>query len=147
MHGAAPEQLLDFWVDTLHQHGYRVTTPRRVVMAIIAASPVALSPKDIYEQTLDEEQEVGIASVYRTVEMLEELGLVQQVHQPDGCHGVWPVYKGHNHYLICQECGRMEVIPGDEDIDSYIHKVEAQTGYRIQEHWLQFFGLCSQCAH
>ena len=147
MHGTGPEQMLDFWVEKLHEHGYRVTTPRRVVMEIIAASPAALSPKEIFERTLEENQEVGIASVYRTVEMLEDLDLVQQVHQPDGCHGVWPVFKGHNHYLICRDCGRMEVIPGDEDIESYIRKVEDQTGYRIEEHWLQFFGLCGRCAH
>jgi Fur family ferric uptake transcriptional regulator len=114
-------------------------------MEIIASSTTALTPQEIYQKSLEWDQSPGIASVYRTLEMLEDLGLIQQIHQPGGCHGIWPTVEGHNHYLICRDCGQMKVIEGDEDITGYIDNIEKQTGYRVDDHWLQFFGTCRGC--
>jgi len=139
------EQVLNSWQDSLHQHGYRMTRPRRQVMEIIAASETALTPQEIYQKSLQLERSLGIASVYRTLEMLEELGLIQQIHQPGGCHGIWPALEGHKHHLICRDCGQMQVIEGNVDIDGYISAIEKQTGYRVDDHWLQFFGRCDGC--
>jgi Fur family ferric uptake transcriptional regulator len=147
MNHPAAEEILTSWQESLHHHGYRMTRPRRLVMEIIASSPTALSPQEIYQISLQEDQSLGIASVYRTVEMLEKLNLVQQVHEPGGCHGIWPALEGHKHYLICRDCGRMEIIPGNENIDGYIRRVEDQTGYQVDDHWLQLFGHCGECEH
>jgi len=136
---------LSSWENTIHQHGYRVTRPRLQVMEIIATSNSALTPQEIFQRSLSLEEPPGIASVYRTLEMLEGLGLIQQIHQPGGCHSIWPVVDGHIHHLICRECGQMKVIEGIDDIVKYISRIEKQTGYQVDEHWLHFFGLCSDC--
>ena len=138
-------QILPSWEKTLHQHGYRVTRPRLQVMEIIATSETALTPQEIFQRSLSLEEPPGIASVYRTLEMLEELSLIQQIHQPGGCHSIWPVVEGHIHHLICRDCGQMKVIEGTDEIVEYISRIEKQTGYQVDEHWLQFFGLCSGC--
>ena len=145
METTSVDRILDSWQDLLHQHGFRVTRPRRQVMKIIVSSETALTPQEIYHKSLELDQSPGIASVYRTLEMLDRLGLIQQIHQPGGCHGIWPALEGHHHYLICRDCGQMKIIEGDEDITEYINKIEDQTGYLVDDHWLQFFGICHGC--
>ena len=138
-------QILISWEKTLHKHGFRVTRPRLQVMEIIASSTSALTPQEIYQKSLDLDLPPGIASVYRTLEMLETLGLIQQIHQPGGCHSICPTVEGHNHHLICRGCGQMRVIEGYGEIAEYISGIEQKTGYKVDEHWLQLFGLCSGC--
>jgi len=139
-------QLLSNWKNSLHQHGYRVTQPRLQVMEIVAATRIPLTPQDIYHKSLNLESPPGIASVYRTLEMLDVLGLIQQIHQPGGCHGIWPAVDGHKHLLMCRNCGQMQVIEGNEEIAEYIRRIEEYTGFEVDEHWLQLFGICRECS-
>lgn len=139
------ENILRTWKSTLRDRGYRVTGPRKLVMDIIASASTALSPQEIYEISIERKRSLGIASVYRTVEMLAELDLVEHIHQPDGCHGIWPVIRGHNHHLVCRSCGQVRVIPGEDTLGRYFADVETMTEYRVDGHWLQLFGLCPGC--
>ncbi len=146
MAALALNHLLENWKIALRQQGYRVTRPRLQVMEIIVSSETPLKPQDIYQLSLDLESPPGIASIYRTLEMLDDLGLIQQIHQPGGCHAIWPAVEGHKHLLICSSCGQMRVIEGNEDIEDYINKIEEQTGYHVKDHWLQLFGTCQNCS-
>lgn len=147
MSGNQTDGLLSSWKKSLNQHGYRVTQPRMQVMEIITHSPTPLTPQDIYHKSLKLDSPPGIASVYRTLETLEVLGLIQQIHQPDGCHGIWPAVEGHKHLLLCRNCNQMQVIEGNEKIAAYISRIEEDTGYKVDEHWLQLFGICSTCSN
>lgn len=146
METTSVDHILESWQESLHQHGYRVTRPRRQVMKIIASSETALTPQEIYHKSLELDQSPGIASVYRTLEMLDRLGLIQQIHQTGGCHGIWPAVDGHKHLLMCRNCGQMQVIEGNEEITEYISMIEKDTGYKVDEHWLQLFGICNNCS-
>jgi Fe2+ or Zn2+ uptake regulation protein len=139
------KQRLEKWQTILHQQGYRVTQPRLQVMAILAKSEIPLTPQDIYHLTLNLDSPPGIASVYRTLEMLEDLGLIQTIHLPDGCHSIYPVVEGHKHLLICTGCNQTRVVDGNEGIAEYIDRIEEQTNYQVNEHWLQLFGVCQEC--
>jgi Fe2+ or Zn2+ uptake regulation protein len=141
----ASEILLGSWKSLLHEQGFRVTQPRLQVMEIIAASPTPLTPQDIYHRSLNLDEPPGIASVYRTLEMLDSLGLIQQIHQPDGCHGILPKIEGHKHLVLCRDCGRMRVVEGNENIEEYIQRIEEETGFQVDEHWFQLFGACNEC--
>ncbi len=143
---STPEQCLENWKSTLHQKGYRVTQPRLQVMSILANSDTPLTPQDIYQLTLKLDSPPGIASVYRTLETLDALGLIQQIHQPGGCHAIYPAIEGHKHLLICTSCGQMRVVEGNEGISAYISRIEGETGYLVEEHWLQLFGICRTCS-
>jgi Fe2+ or Zn2+ uptake regulation protein len=114
-------------------------------MEIITSSNTPLTPQEIYHLSLELDTPPGIASVYRTLETLEGLGLIQQIHQPGGCHGIWPALDGHKHLILCSECNQMQVIEGNEEISGYISMIENETGYKVKDHWLQFFGLCESC--
>jgi Fur family ferric uptake transcriptional regulator len=139
--------VLEMWETALKARGYRVTRPRIQVMEIIALSQIPLTPQEIYQSTLNLSDPPGIASVYRTLEMLEDLGLIQQIHQPGGCHRIWPALEGHKHYLICKDCGHLRVIEGSDQMAGFISRIEDQTGYRVDDHWLQFFGVCQDCGN
>ncbi len=134
------------WLESLQAHGYRITDPRRVVVEAIASSNRLLSPYDVFELARLRYPKLGLVTVYRTVEKLEELGLIQRVHQPSGCQAFVAAFSGHQHLLICQSCGRVEYFSGEhEKMDSLISAVGEGSGYRVKGHWLQLFGICSNC--
>ncbi len=132
------------WLDRLQANGYRLTAPRQAVVEIIASSRQVLSPLEVYERARKRYPRLGLVTVYRTVEKLEELGLIQRVHQPTGCNTFVAAVSGHQHLLICQACGKVEVFSGDR-MEGLIDSVGAESGYQIREHWLQLFGLCGDC--
>jgi len=134
------------WLDCLQSNGYRITAPRRVVVETMAESQHVLNPFDVYEQARRRYPRLGLVTVYRTLEKLEELHLIQRVHQPGGCQAFIAAFSGHQHLLICLKCGRVEFFEGDESgIEELIDTISEKSGYQVKEHWLQLFGVCKQC--
>lgn len=132
------------WLDLLQENSCRVTTPRRVIVETLVNSPRALDALDLFDLCRQVQPGIGLVTVYRTLEKLEELGLIQRVHREDGCHMVMKAAVGHQHYLVCTSCGRTTLFEGD-DISPLIHNVEGQTGFLVDDHWLQLFGRCPDC--
>ncbi len=134
------------WLESLKQNGYRLTSSRQAVVETIALSQQILSPMNVYERARQQYPRLGLVTVYRTMEKLEELGCLQRVHMPTGCQGFAPAATGHQHLLICEKCGMVIHFSGDsEKMDSLIENVAASSGYLIRDHWLQLFGLCENC--
>lgn len=134
----------EIWLAALTEHGYRLTGARRAVVEIIAASHKALTPFEVFDSARIAYPELGLVTVYRTLEKLEELHLIQRVHQPEGCQAFIAASEGHQHMLLCQNCGQVEYFEGD-DLESLFAAIAQRTGYSIREHWLQLFGLCANC--
>lgn len=132
------------WLDCLQKEGYRLTGPRRAVVDALASAESSMTAADLYEIGRGQHKRLGLVSVYRTLDKLEELGLIQRVHRPDGCHAYISALEGHHHLLLCEACGRVEVFRGD-DLKEFTQNLESESGFEIHEHWLQFFGLCDQC--
>jgi len=132
------------WLEQLHDNGYRVTAARRAVVDTVFGSTCALSPIEVYDAARKKYGALGLVTVYRTLEKLEELHLIQRVHQPMGCQAFIAAGIGHQHLLLCQQCGQVEFFEGD-DLDALTKSISKKTGYQIQEHWLQMFGLCANC--
>lgn len=134
------------WMARLQDGGYRLTAPRQAVVEIIANSEFLLDPQRLYDQARQRYPKLGLVTVYRTLEKLEELGLVQRVHHPDGCQAFIAAVSGHTHLLICERCSRVEYFSGDnERMDRLMDAVSQESGYKIKDHWLQLFGLCASC--
>jgi Fe2+ or Zn2+ uptake regulation protein len=134
----------ELWLIQLHENGYRLTEARRAVVETIAASRQAITPVEVYDAARQRYPALGLVSVYRTLEKLEELHLVQRVHQPEGCQAFVAASEGHQHLLLCRQCGRVSFFEGD-DLDNLIGAISRKSGYQINEHWLQLFGLCENC--
>src|SRR5215216_3788706 len=132
------------WLFQLQERGYRLTAARRAVVDVIQKSKYALTPVQVFDSARKKYTALGLVSVYRTLEKLEELGLVQRVHQPQGCQAFITAGEGHQHLLLCHQCGEVTLFEGD-DLDVLIRSTERNTGYKITNHWLQLFGLCENC--
>lgn len=134
----------EHWLSALQENGYRLTEARRAVVEIVAATARALSPLEVFDLARVAHPDLGLVTVYRTLEKLEELHLIQRVHQPAGCHAFVAASQGHQHLLLCQKCGRVVFFDGD-DLEYLFNAIAVKTGYAIKEHWLQLFGLCASC--
>ena len=132
------------WLTQLQENGYRLTEARRAVIETIQASERALTPVEVFDIAREQYPALGLVSVYRTLEKLEELHLIQRVHQPQGCQAFISASEGHQHLLLCQNCGKVTFFEGD-DLSALFQSISKKTGYQIHEHWLQLFGLCKAC--
>ena len=132
------------WLATLHGNGYRLTGARAAVVETVAGTGRALTPHDVHEAARARYPALGLVTVYRTLEKLEQLGLIQRVHGQSGCQAFISTGTGHQHLLLCQNCGRVTFFEGD-DLSPLMTHIAGKTGYKIQEHWLQLIGLCSDC--
>jgi Fe2+/Zn2+ uptake regulation proteins len=132
------------WLVQLNEHGYRLTGARRAVVEIMAQSTHAITPIEIFDEARDAHPALGLVTVYRTLEALEEQRLIQRVHSPRGCQAFITAPAGHQHLLLCRHCGEAAIFEGD-DLETLIKSIARKTGYQITEHWLQLFGLCPNC--
>jgi Fur family ferric uptake transcriptional regulator len=133
------------WEQRLTDVGCRITAPRRAVMQVLTQTEAPLSPQEVFERGGAIHPKLGLVTVYRTLNLLAELNMVRRVHRENGCHGYLPASPGHRHALICLDCGRAVEFPGGDDLHALIERVEAGTGYRVDDHLLQLFGLCPNC--
>ena len=132
------------WFEILQKSGCRLTAPRRAVVETLTESTRALTPVEVYDAARKNCPGLGLVSVYRTLEKLEELGLVQRVHQTKDCQAFISAGEGHQHVLVCTRCGKAILFEGDQ-LDPLFNSVSKTTGFQIQSHWLQVFGLCKTC--
>jgi len=131
--------------EKLNHQGLRLTRPRRVVISILEAASVPLSPQTIYQHSLDSHEEIGLVSVYRTLDLLTDLSLVRRVHGNGGCQGYVIASPGHTHHLVCHKCDRVIEFSGTGDLTALIKQIERKTGFKVDGHLLQLHGLCPDC--
>lgn len=132
------------WFEIIQKSGCRLTAPRRAVVETLVWSLQALTPMEVYDAARKNCPGLGLVSVYRTLEKLEELGLVQRVHQTRGCQAFIRAGEGHQHLIVCTHCGKAVLFEGDQ-LDPLFNVVSKKTGFKIESHWLQIFGLCTSC--
>lgn len=128
----------------LKENGYRLTDARKAVVETIAATTHALTPVEVYDRARKSCPGMGLVTVYRTLEKLEELGLIQRVHQMHGCQAFIARGIGHEHLLLCTKCGAAVRFSGDQ-LNLLFDSISQKTGYTVEDHWLQLFGLCKDC--
>jgi len=131
-------------INSLSEQGYRMTPQRMMVLAAIENSEHHISAEEIYAQVVTKYPHVNISTVYRTMELLNRLGLVTETDLGGGRVRYHPADKGHHHHLVCQECGK--VIDLDESVLEHL-KLVLQRDYKFDPdiRHLAFFGRCYEC--
>ena len=129
----------------LRNRGHKLTQQRLAVIAVVHEAQEHLTPGQVFERAGRVCPGLGLTTVYRTLEVLSELGFVRRVHLEGDCHGYVATSCGHRHALICPGCNRVVEFPGEENLEPLIEWIEARTGYRIDDHLLQLSGLCPDC--
>ena len=130
--------------DELSHQGYRMTPQRLMIVSAIENSENHISAEDIYAQVVAKYPNVNVSTVYRTLELLEKLGLVTKTEMGVGHIVYHPLEKGHHHHLICRECGT--VINLDEAALTPL-KESLQRDYQFSAELrhLGIMGLCASC--
>lgn len=128
-------------VQLLKQHQIRVT-PQRV--AIIKALKELDHPtaEQIHDQLMDEYTNMSFATVYNTLRSLKEIGVVREIRCGEGCTR-FEVLEHTHYHLLCKKCGRIDDIHFDAEIN--MKSIEKESGYRLSDHNIEFYGLCPQC--
>ena len=141
---AEPQTRLNEMIDRLREHGCRLTPQRLAVLKILAASREHPSVEKIYERVKTDFPMTSLATIYKTVTLLKELGEVLELGFGDDSNR-YDGNKPHPHpHLICIKC--KNIVDPDVAILNELHKKMAQeTGYRIINHRLDFFGICPNC--
>lgn len=133
-------------MNLLQEHGYRLTTPRRVIVETIFKIGQAFSAEDLTRRIEAVEPNIGRATVFRTLDVLAQLGVLDRLHGPDGCHS-YVLGMGddtHYHHLVCSSCGTVVPFEGCT-VDSMLADLQRSTRFEISAHMLEVFGTCEAC--
>jgi Fe2+ or Zn2+ uptake regulation protein len=139
-----PTPALDTLETELRVGHHKLTKPRRAVLDIIARSERHLTPAEVYAKAKARYPHIGLTTVYRTLDLLVELGAIRRIHLPEGCHSYASAARAHEHHLVCTTCGRAESF-ADCDLDPLMDNLRARTGFAIEVHMLELMGICPDC--
>ncbi len=128
----------------LDRAGYRLTEPRRSVAALIAEQDRHFTAASLVEAARARRLGVGRATIFRTLEILEDIGAVERLDLPSGEHAYVGCEPTHHHHVVCSGCGRTDEI-ADAGLRAVVAAIARRTGYRVDEHRLELFGLCPAC--
>ena len=124
----------------LSRRGYRLTSPRRHLLEVMAA----LGDHFVAESVVTATPEVGRATVFRTLRLLQDLGVVCQVVLDDGTLAYRLAPEEHHHHVLCVDCGAAEDFSSPA-LESVLREVEESTGFTVEAHRLELYGRCPAC--
>jgi len=133
------------FVAALDNAGYRITTPRRAIAELIADRSGHFTAADLVADIRARRLGVGRATVFRALDLFEELSVVERLDLPSGDHAYVPCEPLHHHHVICSSCGRTEDVD-DAGLQAVTAEIGRRTGFQIDTHRLELFGLCPACA-
>jgi Fur family transcriptional regulator, ferric uptake regulator len=150
MRPAIIESVADWTSQTLQElqrAGYRSGGARRAVIQLLGRQTCCLTAQEIFDGLRTEGRGVGIASVYRILDLLADQGFVQRVEIGDAITRFEPAHPGgdHHHHLVCNSCGKVEAFE-DEGLERALRQVERKTGYTTAGHDVLLRGACEDCA-
>ncbi len=141
---ADPEKRFKTIIQKLRDHGHKITPQRLAIVGILAKSEGHPSVENIYDQIKGVFPTMSLATVYRNIVLIKSLGEVLELGFPDGSNrydGNQPTPHPH---VICIKCKKI-VDPDLDSLDEMKKEVASETNFKILNHRLDFFGICSDC--
>ncbi len=128
----------------LARHGLRPTRQRLAVLRALAAESNDATAQEIHARLRGLGEPVGLATVYRTLALLSEQGLVDTLrhHAGEACYRLCG--GDHHHHLVCAECHRVVELGGC-DLDAWLDRLAAEHGFTIDAHTVEATGTCAAC--
>jgi len=131
------------WDDTLRAGGYRVTPQRQLVLEAVTKLEHA-TPEEIFANVRQTARGVNVSTVYRTLELLEQIGLVTHTHLGHGAPRYHLAADAQHVHLVCQQCERVtQVAPAA--VRSLVSSLDAEHGFETDVGHLTVFGMCAEC--
>src|SRR5699024_2816998 len=146
--GNSMKQRIDNIKKELQSKGYKLTPQREATLKVlIEREEDHLSAEEVFFLVKEKAPEIGLATVYRTLELLCELKIVDKINFGDGVSRYDLRKEGidhFHHHLVCMECGSVEEVI--EDLLGDVEKIiESDWGFQVKDHRLTFHGICRQC--
>ena len=132
-------------VAQLKDSGLKVTGPRLKILELFEAQPeLHMSAEDVYRRLLDDGVEIGVATIYRVLTQFEQANILLRHHFETG-KAVYELNRGgHHDHLVCIKCGKVTEFCSEE-IEKLQKKIADDNGYRIVDHALYMYGVCTEC--
>lgn len=132
------------WLEALRTSGLSMTDVQELLVRIFAYADTPLSAEQVWDYARQTRPETGRATVYRTVDKLESLGLLRRVHGYMGCSHFIPALPEPAILFVCRTCGHADYLDC-RPLDWLVQQVEHTSGHRVTESRLQLFGTCAVC--
>jgi Fur family ferric uptake transcriptional regulator len=131
----------------LSEAGHRAGGAREAVVGLLARQSCCLSAQEISDRLRESGSDVGIASIYRALDLLGEMGLVQRVEFGEGAARFEPVVPGgeHHHHAVCDKCGRVTAFE-DERLEQQLERLAGRLRHSMSGHDIVIHGDCARCA-
>jgi len=141
------------WRAFAGHHNGRWTEARDLILDFLAQNPGHLSAKEIYTSLYTRNPQLGLATVYRTLEFLSQMGLLGRLMAADGQtrYEFHPPSPGaHHHHLICTRCGRIfdttDFVAEEVELIRKMEKaIKEKHRFLVKDHQMTFYGLCPHC--
>lgn len=140
------EQLLNDFKELLKKNSLKFTIQREVILETLYNSDEHLTPEGLHHLIQDKQPDLktGIATVYRTLALLEESNVVTSLSFGAQGKKYELGAKEHHDHLICTECGKITEFV-DEEIEKRQHFITEELGFEMKDHSMQIYGICSEC--
>ena len=130
----------------LEREGYRLSGPRSAVVEALADLGCSVTAKEIADSLHERGQDIGVASIYRTLELLDNLRLTRRVDAAEGVARYEPVEPSgeHHHHIVCDSCGEVRPFE-DSGLERAIERLAGRVDYAIDAHDVTLRGECPDC--
>ena len=130
----------------LEREGYRVSGPRSAVVETLHDLGCSVTAKEIADSLHERGQDIGVASIYRTLELLDRLRLTRRVDAAEGVARYEPVGPSgeHHHHIVCDKCGEVSAFE-DSSLEDAIERLARRVDYSIDAHDVTLRGECPAC--
>jgi Fur family ferric uptake transcriptional regulator len=129
----------------LVRRGLRLTRQRAAVLEAVAGARGSFTAQQLHDDLRAAAPGIGLTTVYRTLDILAEIGAVERVHGLSHCEAFVAAGTRHSHTIICSNCGTASEL-ADCGCDELVAAAARQTGFRIDDHVIQLSGICEACA-
>ena len=138
-------QMVDTVQQALKRRGLRVTAPRLLTAKALLSAPRHVTAEELHQRLAESGVRIGLATVYRTLNLLCECGLAAKRRFGAGSHRFEPVHqRGHHDHLVCIQCGKVTEFERPE-IEDLQQKVFAENDFVVHSHRLELYGICGGC--
>lgn len=128
----------------LNDRGYRLTPQRIMVLKALEDAQDHISAEEIQAHVRQSYPNMNISTVYRTLELVKELGLVTETDFGDGRVRYHCAGKGHHHHLVCEKCGRIMDLD-ESELNPLWEHIKTAHNFQINMRHMAFFGVCDKC--
>jgi len=142
----------DDFTELLRNNGLKVTKQRIAILEAMESKPGEhLTAEEIFDYVKPRYKEIGLATVYRTIQLYAELGLVDRLNLDDG-YTRYEIGQSmntlsdqhHHHHLICSECGQVAAFQGDL-LETLEQRILESIGFLVEDHEVKLYGICKEC--